>query len=124
MKSLFKEFPVLSWLTVVLLLALTVLITDMITITPTYAHGKVVDKHYKAGSSNTRLVHKADKTTIMVTDTDTEAFLIMIRSKEGSIITAKSNSNLYYRKEIGDDVRYAANIGRIFGKVWSVRAVE
>lgn len=109
-------------------LFLIFIITDSFFSKPVAFTGLVVDKHYKAESvrTGTGIVNTTQGVTGIVTTTewDPEEFLIMVKTDNGNVVTAKCKPELYYAKEKGQPIDCYWSKGYFTGWQWSVYCLK
>lgn len=127
-RGLFEEFPVFTWIAALLLLLSLFIGIDSILSVPEYHHGKVVDKQYKAETKSTGIGSGAAGNgqvgVVITSQNEPEKFLLMVKTPEGKVLTADAEAELYYQKEIGDNLAYALYKGRFTGFTWSVKGLK
>lgn len=125
---MFDDMPVISSIFVLILIGLVFILTDVLMSKPEYFSGNVIDKHYKAKSHRTGTgvgVTSSGKTgVVMTSESEPEKFLLIVKTENGRVVTAKCEPELYYQKEIGQSIEFAIYKGRFTGMAWSVRCVR
>lgn len=125
---MFEDMPVISSIFTLILFGLVFILADGLMSKPEYCSGNVIDKHYKAESHRTGTgvaVTSSGQTGVVVTsESEPEEFLLMIKTEDGKVVTAKCKPELYYQKEIGQSIEFAVYKGRFTGMSWSVRGVR
>lgn len=89
----------------------------------TVHHGEVIDKAYRAKTTKPHM-QQVGKTIMTTTRTVPEKWIIMVKIKDGRIITAKSTPETYYEKEIGDEVEYKHWVGGLYGICYSTKVIK
>jgi hypothetical protein len=88
--------------------------------------GTVIDKHYRAESTSTGVgtVYNPQGGAGLVTTTshDPEAFLLMVKTASGQVVTAECESSLYYSKQVGNTVQCYNYTGKFTGGTWYIQA--
>ncbi len=95
---------------------------------PEFYSGNVIDKHYSAESHRTGtgvgVTSSGQTGVVMTSEREPEKFLLMVKTKAGNVVTARCKPELYYEKEIGQEIEFAIYKGRFTGVSWSVRGVR
>lgn len=125
---MFDDIPVISSIFALILIGLVFILTDGFMSKPEYFSGNVIDKHYKAESHRTGTgvgVTSSGKTGVgMISESESEKFLLMVKTENGRVVTAKCEPELYYQKETGQSIEFAIYKGRFTGMTWSVQGVR
>lgn len=105
-----------------LIAALLLLLADGIFCKQIPFEGKVIDKFYKAESNQSGTgvgVSSSGKPGVIITSShESEKFLVIVQSSNGTIFTSEAPAELYYKKHIGENAKGHINIGCIFGLNW------
>lgn len=127
-KDIFQHMPILGGIMAIMLLLIAGYFVDRVGSKSVSVSGIVVDKHYKAERNSNGVGYgtsSSGNTGMVVTSSrESEKFLIMVRSNEGHIVTTESTADIFYSKEIGDDVVFEAYKGWITGIVYTNRMVK
>mgnify|MGYP006913924170 FL=1 len=125
---MFEDMPVLSSICSLIILFLIFILIDGVFSKPIEFSGIVVDKQYKAESTNigtgTVTTNQGGTGTITTTEIDPEQFLIMVKTKTGKILTAKCPPELYYSKKEGQMIDCYQSKGFFTGWQWAVHGVR
>lgn len=127
-REMFEDMPVISSIFALILIGLIFILTDGLMSKPEYFSGNVIDKHYKAESHRTGtgvgVTSSGQTGVVMTSESEPEKFLLMVKTENGKVVTAKCKPELYYQKEIGQSIEFAVYKGRFTGMSWSVRGVR
>jgi hypothetical protein len=127
-REMFEDMPVISSILALILLGLVFICIDGLMSKPEFYSGNVVDKHYSAESHRTGAgvgVTSGGQTgVVMTSESEPEKFLLMVKTKTGNVVTAKCKPELYYEKEIGQEIEFVIYKGRFTGLSWAVRGVR
>jgi len=122
------EMPVISGIFALIFLGILFITADSLMSKPEFYTGNVIDKHYSARSQRTGTgvgVTTGGQTAVVVTSTsEPEKFLLMVKTKSGSVVTVKCKPELYYEKEIGSPIEFAIFKGRFTGMSWGIQGVR
>ena len=125
---MFKDMPVISSILALILFGLVFICIDGLMSKPEFYSGSVIDKHYSGESHRTGtgvgVTSSGQTGVVMTSESEPEKFLLMVRTKTGNVVTAKCKPELYYEKEIGQEIEFAIYKGRFTGMSWSVRGVR
>lgn len=83
--------------------------------------GVVVDKQYKPETTSVGTGVSNGKTVTTV-QTDSEEWLIMARCTDGEIVTIKAENNIYYSKNVGDQIKFNVCTGKFTGWLYEINA--
>lgn len=126
-RELFEDMPGIMTIFCILILIMGFFLLDSVMGIPEHHTGTVVDKHYKPErhSSGTGVGMAGGKTAVVYTSShESEAFLLMVKTSEGRIETVKCEPELYYEKEIGNNLEFKIRKGRATGFKWNVEGVR
>jgi hypothetical protein len=82
--------------------------------------GTVIDRYYKAESVRTLVSEDGD----VAVESEEESFTLVIKSPRGKVITVKSSPELFYIKDVGDDLDCVSYIGWFTGIKWIEKVIE
>jgi hypothetical protein len=95
---------------------------------PEFHSGNVIDKHYLAGShrngNGLGVTSSGQTSVVMISESEPEKFLLIVKTKSGDIVTAKCKPELYYEKEMGQEIEFAIYKGRFTNISWSVWGIR
>jgi hypothetical protein len=127
-REMFEDMPVISSILLLILLGFVFICLDVFFAKSVYDSGNVVDKHYSAESHKTGTgvgVTSSGQTGVVITSSsEPEKFLLIIKTNSGKVITAKCEPELYYQKEIGNQIEVAICKGRFTGLTWSIYGIR
>ena len=93
-----------------------------------YFEGTVIDKHYKAERNSTGtgygMTSNGKMGVVVTSESEPEKFLVMVKTENAQIFTVKCSAELYYKKEIGEQIECNNYIGYFTGMSWSLRGVR
>jgi hypothetical protein len=125
---MFEDMPVIGSIIALILFGLVFICIDGLMSKPEFYSGNVIDKHYSAESHRTGtgigFTSSGQTGVVMTSEREPEKFLLMVKTKTGNVVTAKCKPELYYEKEIGQEIEFAIYKGRFTGMSWSVRGVR
>jgi hypothetical protein len=125
---MFEYMPVISSILALILIGLVFICIDGLMSKTEFYSGKVIDKHYSAESHRTGtgvgVTSSGQTGVVMTSESEPEKFLLMVKTKTGNVVTAECKPELYYEKEIGQEIEFAIYKGRFTGMSWSVRGVR
>lgn len=125
---MFEDMPIVSSIIAIVILGLAFILIDGIASKPEAFYGNVIDKHYEAESHRTGTgvgVTSSGKTGVVITsESEPEKFLLIVKTESGKIVTVNCEPELYYVKEVGEQVESNAYKGLFTGMVWSLRGVR
>ncbi len=125
---MFEDMPIISSIIAIFILGLAFLLIDGIASKPEPFYGSVIDKHYKAERTSvgtgTAVGSNGSVGVVTTTETDTEEFLIMVKTETGEIVTVKCEPELYYEKQVGQKIDCKAYKGLFTGATWSMYVVR
>jgi hypothetical protein len=127
-RDMFEDMPIISSIIAIFILGLAFLLIDGIASKPEPFYGSVIDKHYKAERTSvgtgTAVGSNGSVGVVTTTETDTEEFLIMVKTETGEIVTVKCEPELYYEKQVGQKIDCKAYKGLFTGATWSMYVVR
>ena len=127
-REIFEDMPFLSCMLIFFILLTAFILTDGIGSKPEAFSGHVVDKHYKPESvtTGTGLLSNSNggAGVISTVEVDSEAYLIMVRTEQGKIVTVKCEPELFYRKEKNSLIECEAYRGLFTGLIWISKGVR
>ncbi len=127
-KELFEDMPIFTSIIALIVLGIVFILIDEIGAKAEPFNGTIVDKQYKAERSTTGVGTVTSSSgqvgTVVTSQTDPEAFLIMVKTGNGKIVTVECTAELYYQKEIGQEINCNYYRGLITGYVWSSKGVN
>lgn len=111
-----------------LISTLVFMIIDVAASKSEYAHGIVIDKHYKEAntrtSTGTVVNSKGGVGFVSTTSSEPEEFLIIAKLQNKAFATAVCEPELYYSKPKNARIRLRFEKGYFTGSVWGVYGVE
>lgn len=127
-REMFEDIPVISSILALILFGLVFILVDGLMSKPEYYSGNVIDKHYSSASHKTGtgvgVTSSGQTGVVMTSESEPEKFLLIVKTENGKVVTAKCKPELYYQKEIGQSIEFAVYKGRFTGMSWSVRGVR
>lgn len=127
-RDIVNENPILSVILFLCFLGLSVFLLDGISCKTKTLRGNVIDKHYKPEQNSTGtgygMTSNGQNGVIVTHEYEHEKFLLILKSRGGKIFTVESNPELYYKKQIGDPVRFDVYLGRITGIEYGSLAIR
>jgi len=127
MKYFLFENTVIAVIVVSLTIFFAILGIDLASMEQEISTGTIVDKHYKAERTSTgsgvAVGSNGKVAPVVITEHEDEDFLLMIE-RDSIIATINCEPEFYYKKEIGDVVKFASYRGGVFGGVWSKKIIE
>jgi hypothetical protein len=127
MRDLFEYSPAAGVIVIIVILSLALITLDSLMGVPEQLQGTVLEKHYvpERSSTGTGVGSAGGKTAVVITsEHDPEKFLVMVRTPAGKIETVKCSPELYYQKEVGDQLQFRIKRGRFTGSKWSVKGLR
>jgi hypothetical protein len=124
--GIFEDFlNVIVWGIIAFIFVIT---ADAIFLDSILRKGVVIDKQYKAESTlmgtGTGVGSNGQVTTVVMTETDSEKFLLIVRDKEDEIITVECEPQLYYEKEEKEELEFEVYTGKILGIEWGNKGLK
>ena len=126
-REMFEELPVISSLMALFLITLAFIFRDGLLLKPESYSGTIIDKHYSSETHRKGsgvVITNSGNAHVVTTEKEPEKFILIIKSENGEVVTAKCKPELYYEKEIGQPIKFEIYKGRFSGKYWDVRAVR
>lgn len=125
---MFEEMPVMSSVIALIILGITFIVIDGINTEPKPFYGTVIDKRYKAERNSTGtgygMTSNGKMGVVVTSESEPEKFLVMVKTESGQIVTVKCSPELYYEKEIGEEIDCVNYVGSFTGMSWSLKGVR
>lgn len=125
---MFKDAPLIAVLITLFLSYACFLLVDWAAGRTEFSTGIVVDKQYKAEINTTGTGYGTTTNgqggVIVTTSHDSEKFLLLAKSITNEIVTVECEPELYYNKEVGQEIEYKTRKGYFTGNDWSVHGVR
>jgi hypothetical protein len=127
-REMFEDVPIISSIITLILLGILFISIDGLMSKPEFYSGNVIDKHYSPARNRTGtgvgVTSGGQTAVVMTSESQPEKFLLMVKTKAGNVVTAKCKPELYYEKEIGQEIEFAIYKGLFTGMSWSARGVR
>jgi preprotein translocase subunit SecF len=127
-REMFEDVPIISSIITLILLGIVFISIDGLMSKPEFYSGSVIDKHYSAESHRTGtgvgITSSGQTGVVMTSESEPEKFLLMVKTETGNVVTAKCKAELYYEKQIGQEIEFAIYKGLFTNMSWSVRGVR
>lgn len=127
-REMFEDMPVISSILTLIILGTIFLFIDGITSKPEFYYGNVIDKHYLAKKHRTGTgfgVTGDGRIGIITTsENEPEKFILMVKTENGDIVTTDCKPEIYYKKEIGQEIEIAIYKGRFTGIDWYAEGIK
>jgi hypothetical protein len=121
------KWGAISFVAVAIFLTVFVIV-DMISATSKDFTAFVVDKHYKPEHNSTgvgtAIMPNGQVGTVIVSESESERWNIMVRTNEGKVVTAKSEADIYYKKSIGEKVLCKVYLGGLSNHPYSYKVIQ
>lgn len=125
---MFKEMPIVSSLIAIFILGLAFLLIDGIASKPELFYGIVIDKHYKAERNSVGtgygITSSGGNGVIVTSEHESEKFLLIVKTENGNVVTVECEPELYYEKQVGQEIDCKAYKGYFTGSIWSMYGVR
>ena len=127
-REMFKEMPIVSSLMLIFILGLVFVTIDGLASKPEPFTGSVIDKYYQAEKNSTSTgfgtTSDGKSGVIVTTQHANQKFLLMVKNENGNIVTVECTSELYYEKQIGQQIYCKAYKGFFTGSIWSMHGIK
>lgn len=111
----------LNLLIIFITLLVSFFIIDVVASNKQGFKGVVIDKHYKSSrtsvGSGVATGANGSSTVVTTVQTEPEEFYLIVRTTNCDIVTVKCSSELYYSKEISQDITCEYYIGLFTGAI-------
>ena len=127
-REMFEDMPIVSSLIAIFILGLTFLLIDVIASEPELFYGTVINKHYKAeierSGTGYGMTSSGQSGVIVISEYESEKFLLMVKNEKGNIVTVECKPELYYEKQVGQKIDCNTYKGFFTGLIWSMSGVR
>ena len=121
---MFEEMPIGSSLIAIFMLGLAFFLIDGIAVKAEPFHGSVIDKHYKDERNSTGtgygMTNSGKSGVILTSEYESEKFLLMVKTEGGNVVTVECEPELYYKKQVNQEIDCEAYKGFFTGVTWSM----
>ncbi len=126
-REFFKDNPLFSSTILILILGIAFILIEIFFCNKETFYGKVMDKQYKSETTSVgtgTIVNPNGSVGVVTTNVDPEEFLIMVKTENGKIVTVKCEPELYYEKQIGEQIEFNVCKGFLTKTIWLYRGVK
>ena len=127
-REMFREMPIAIITLLVLICLIVFILIDGLASYPESFNGVVLDKHYKSETNSTGTGYGTTSNgkggVIVTSHHESEKFLLMVKVEGGEVVTVQCEPEIYYKKELGNEIQCNAYKGFFTGLTWSLYGVK